>query len=66
MNANVCHGELRAIARKWLTSIGFDPSFTEDQLYEIAYLLAHDMMTAMDSGIDKYTDEEWREANRIK
>jgi hypothetical protein len=38
----------------------------EDQLYEIAYLLAHDALSAIDRGIDKYTDDEWRAANRIR
>jgi hypothetical protein len=66
MNTTAYHAELQAAARKRLTGLGFDPQFTEDQLYEIAYLLASDALDAIDSGIDKYTDEEWRAANRIR
>lgn len=56
------HKELQAAARKRLTN----SSFTEEQLDEIAHLLADDMLLAIDKGIDKYTDVEWRHANGIK
>jgi hypothetical protein len=66
MHLSEYHRGLQAAARKRLTGLGFDPQFTEDQLYEIAYLLASDALDAIDSGIDRYTDEEWRAANRIR
>jgi hypothetical protein len=66
MDLSAFHAELQTLARKRLTGLGFDSQFTEDQLYEIAYLLAHDALSAIDRGIDKYTDDEWRAANRIR
>jgi len=62
MHLGEYHKELQAAARKRLT----DPHFTEEQLDEIAHLLADDMLLAIDNGIDKYTDMEWRLANGVK
>jgi hypothetical protein len=62
MHLGEYHRELQAAARKRLT----DPRFSAEQLDEIAHLLANDMLLAIDNGIDKYTDMEWRLANRVK
>lgn len=64
MHLGEYHKELQALARKRLTGLGLDLKFTEDQLYEISYLLANDVLVAIDNGIDKYTDLEWRKENK--
>lgn len=64
MHLGEYHKELQALARKRLTGLGLDLKFTEDQLYEISYLLANDVLVAIDNGIDKYTDPEWRKENK--
>jgi hypothetical protein len=66
MNLSAYHNELQALARKRLTYLGHGPSLTEHQLDEIGYVIANDMLSAIDSGIDKYTDKEWRAANSFK
>jgi hypothetical protein len=38
---------------------------TEHQLDEIGNVIANDMLSAIDSGIDKYTDKDWRAANQL-
>ena len=65
MNLSAYHNELQAAARKRLTYLGHGLSLTEHQLDEIGYVIANDMLSAIDSGIDKYTDEEWRAINAI-
>jgi hypothetical protein len=65
MNLSAYHDELQTLARKRLTYLGHGPSLTEHQLDEIGYVIANDMLSAIDSGIDKYTDKEWRAANQL-
>tara|TARA_R110000772_G_scaffold23315_2_gene62465 strand:+ start:276 stop:476 length:201 start_codon:yes stop_codon:yes gene_type:complete len=65
MNLSAYHNELQTVARKRLTHLGHDQSLTKHQLDEIVYVIANDMLSAIDSGIDKYTDEEWRAINAI-
>ena len=62
MHLGEYHKELQAAARKRLS----DPRFTEEQLDEIAHLLADDILLVIENGIDKYTDIEWRLANGIQ
>jgi hypothetical protein len=65
MNLSAYHNELQTLARKRLTYLGHGQSFTEHRLDEIGYVIANDMLSTIDSGIDKYTDEEWRAINAI-
>lgn len=57
------HQELMKTARKRIEDLGFSKKFTDDELYEISYLMASDAVVCMDKGIDKYTDEDWRDRN---
>jgi hypothetical protein len=65
MNLSAYHNELQTLARKRLAYLGHGPSLTEHQLDEIGCVIANDMLSAIDSGIDKYTDKEWRAVNAI-
>ena len=57
------HQELIDLARKRIEHLGLSSRFNDDQLYEIAYLLANDAVVCMDMGTDKYTDPDWRGRN---
>jgi len=57
------HQDLMKIARKRVKSLGLSKNFTDDEIYEISYLMASDAVVCMDKGIDKYTDKDWRDRN---
>jgi hypothetical protein len=65
MNLSAYHNELQTLACERLAYLAHGASLTEHQLDEIGYVIANDMLSAIDSGIDKYTDKEWRAVNAI-
>jgi len=57
------HQDPIKIARRRIEDLGFSKKFTNDQLYEISYLMASDAVVCMDKGVDNYTDEDWMARN---
>jgi len=57
------HEDLMKTARRRIEDLGFSKKFTDDQLYEISYPMASDAVVCMDKGVDKYTNQDWRDRN---
>ena len=57
------HQDLMKIAHERVENLGLSKNFTDDEIYEISYLMASDAVIYMDKSIDNYTSQEWRDRN---